>query len=106
MAQSSVKFLKELHRNTEVLSIYAPNQEPFNSVVRSLNARYSSTKKMWWLPWSKEMTNTAFKAFKDKATVDYSALKVGEENNRKPETGIVKSEIVKAKAKKARKRIR
>ena len=52
------------------------------------------------------MTNTAFKAFKDKATVDYSALKVGEENNRKPETGIVKSEIVKAKAKKARKRIR
>jgi len=34
---------------------------------------------MWWLPWSKEITNTAFKAFRGEALVDYSSLKAKEE---------------------------
>lgn len=85
MALPTVIFRKEEHRNTEVLSIYAPNAEPFNTIVRNLGCTYSATKKMWWLPWSKEVTNTAFRAFKGKAMVDYSALKAQE----KGETSLV-----------------
>lgn len=74
MASTTVIFKHEQHRNNDVLSIYAPNAEPFNTIVRQLKSTYSSSKKMWWLPWSKEVTNTAFKAFKGKAMVDYSAI--------------------------------
>lgn len=65
---------REIHRNTDVLSIYTPNTEPFNSIVRKLGSTYSATKKMWWLPWGKSTTNTAYMAFKGTAWVDYSAI--------------------------------
>ena len=89
MATPQVVFKKELHRNQLVLSIYAPNAEPFNSIVRSLKATYSSSKKMWWLPWSKTITNTAFSAFKGIALVDYSALKVQDQGENQMSTRIV-----------------
>lgn len=72
---------KEEHRQQQVLSIYAPNKEPFNSIVRRLKAKYSSTKKMWWLPYEKQTVNTAYRAFKGSAWVDYSALKVQKETD-------------------------
>jgi len=75
MSLLQVVFKKERHRNSDVLAIYAPNEKIINSIVRKLSATYSVTKKMWWLPWSKEVTNTAYRAFKGKAMVDYSALK-------------------------------
>lgn len=73
--QAKVILKREMHRNTDVLSIYTPNAEPFNSIVRKLGSTYSASKKMWWLPWGKETTNTVYRAFKDVAWVDYSALK-------------------------------
>ena len=75
MSKATVILKREEHRNQQVLSIYTPNTEPFNSIVRKLKATYSATKKMWWLAWDKGTVNTAFKAFKDVAFVDYSALK-------------------------------
>lgn len=90
MSQPTVIFKREVHRNTDVLSIYAPNAEPFNSIVRKLGCTYSSSKKMWWLPWSKQITNTAYRAFKGSAFVDYSALKVVKNEkgeNEKGQTG-------------------
>lgn len=76
MKQATVIFGKEQHRQQQVLSIYAPNAEPFNGIIRKLGCTYSASKRMWWLPWSKEVTNTAFRAFKGAALVDYSALKI------------------------------
>lgn len=75
MHQPTVIFKKEEHRSLQVLSIYAPNAQPFNNIVRKLNARYSSTKKMWWLKFDKQAVNRAFMAIKPFAYVDYSALK-------------------------------
>lgn len=85
MSKPSVIFKKEQHRNLKVLSIYAPNTEPFNSIVRKLGCVYSVTKKMWWLPWSKTITNTAFKAFRGIALVDYSSLKTEHHSDRQEE---------------------
>ncbi|MCB9205570.1 MAG: site-specific integrase [Flavobacteriales bacterium] len=84
MAAPQVVFRKEVHRQQLVLSIYSPNSEPFNGIVRKLNATYSASKKMWWLPYGKDMVNVAFKAFKDVAWVDYSAL----QRKEKGENGI------------------
>ena len=78
MTQPTVVFKREEHRGMQVLSMYAPNQEPFNTLVRQLNATYSASKKMWWLPFEKQVVNTAYRAFKGSAWVDYSALKVEE----------------------------
>lgn len=75
MKQHTVLFKQEEHRDNEVLSIYAPNAEPFNTLVRSLGCTYSSTKKMWWLKFDRQTTNTAFKAIQPHAHIDYSALK-------------------------------
>jgi hypothetical protein len=83
MIHPTVIFKREQHRNADVLSIYSPNSEPFNTIVRKLKATYSSSKRMWWLPWSKEITNTAFKAFKGLALVDYSSLKAEREKGEK-----------------------
>ena len=94
MAQPTVIFLKEQHRQQLVLSIYAPNKEPFNAIVRKLGCTYSSTKKMWWLPWGKQVTNTAYRAFKGSAFVDYSALKaVRKGENAEKEIRNLRSEI-------------
>lgn len=59
-----------------MLSIYSPNKEPFNCIVRELGATYSVTKKMWWLPYSKQSVAAAFDAYKEQAWVDYSALEL------------------------------
>ncbi len=75
MTHPTVIFKKEQHRGADVLSIYAPNKEPFNAIVRKLGCTYSSSKRAWWLPFSKEITNKAYLAFKEVAQVDYSALK-------------------------------
>lgn len=83
MSKATVIFKREEHRNQQVLSIYTPNTEPFNSIVRKLKATYSATKKMWWLAWDKGTVNTAFKAFKDVAFVDYSAIKSENEKREK-----------------------
>ena len=83
MLQAKVILKRELHRNIDVLSIYSPNKEPFNSIVRKLGSTYSASKKMWWLPFEKQMVNTAYKAFKGKAWVDYSGLKQNEGENKK-----------------------
>lgn len=74
MAKPTVIFKQEQHRNLLVLSMYTPNAEPFNGIVRKLKATYSVTKKAWWLPYSKESVNRAFDAFKEVAWVDYSAI--------------------------------
>jgi site-specific recombinase XerD len=75
MSNLRVVFKKEQHRNSDVLAIYAPNEKIINNIVQKLSATYSVTKKMWWLPWSKEVTNIAYRAFKEVTWVDYSALK-------------------------------
>lgn len=74
MEHPTVTLKKEVHRNQLVLSIYTPNAEPFNTLVRQLKATYSASKKMWWLPYGKNVVNVVFKAFKEVAWVDYSAL--------------------------------
>ena len=70
-----VIFLQEQHRNQLVLSMYVPINLALNATVKKLGAKWSASKKMWWLPWDKAVVNKAFKAFKGKAMVDYSALK-------------------------------
>jgi site-specific recombinase XerD len=74
MSEQAVVFNKEVHRKQLVLSIFAPNAEPFNSIVRKLGCTYSATKKMWWIPFSKDRVNKAFEVFKNVAWVDYSAI--------------------------------
>lgn len=78
MAEATVILKREVHREKDALSIYAPNAEPFNSIVRKLKATYSRSKRMWWLPFSKTVTNKVFKAFQPFAFVDYSALKAAQ----------------------------
>ncbi|MBL4585495.1 MAG: phage integrase N-terminal SAM-like domain-containing protein, partial [Flavobacteriales bacterium] len=75
MQQHSVILKRELHREQDVLSIYMCADHNLNAIAKKLGARYSATKKMWWLPWKKQTVNTTFKAFKAKTRVDYSALK-------------------------------
>ncbi|MCF8278639.1 MAG: site-specific integrase [Flavobacteriales bacterium] len=90
MEHVTVLFKREQHRNTDVLSMYMPQNAGLNEVAKKLGGTYSSSKKMWWLPWSKQITNTAFRAFKGKATVDYSALRVEkkEKNEEKEKGGV------------------
>ncbi len=52
-----------------------PNLPELNAIVRDLKATYSSSKKMWWLPWNRATVNTVYTAFKGKAWVDYTALR-------------------------------
>lgn len=79
MKQVTVKFKRELHRNVDVLSIYMPLHPKLNQTAKKLGARWSSSKKMWWLAWDKAIVNKAFKALRDDAWVDYSALKSSRE---------------------------
>lgn len=81
MSVPQVIFKKEMHRQKLVLSIYTPNAEPFNSIVRKLGCTYSVTKKTWWLPFEKQVVNTAYVAFKGKAWVDYSAVEAHRETS-------------------------
>lgn len=85
MGLPTVIFRKELHRNTEVLSMYMPKDEALNVVAKQLKATYSNTKKMWWIPFEKQTVNTAYRAFNGKAWVDYSALRE-EKGERNPST--------------------
>ncbi len=75
MQQQTVILKKEQHREQNVLSLYMPKDTELNSIAKKLGARYSATKRMWWLPWGKFVTHTAYTALKEKAWVDYSALK-------------------------------
>lgn len=90
MEHPTVTLKKEVHRNQLVLSIYTPNAEPFNTLVRQLKATYSASKRMWWLPYGKDVVNVVFKAFKEVAWVDYTALQQkgkGENEKGKTEKG-------------------
>ena len=74
MDRPTVTFRKEEHRNQQVLSMYSPKNDELIRTAKRLNAKYSATKRMWWLPYSKESVNQAFEAYKEKAWVDYSAI--------------------------------
>lgn len=74
MLETKVILKREVHRNTDVLSMYMPANNKLNAIAKKLGSKYSSTKKMWWLPFQKQVVNTAFNAFKDVAWVDYSAI--------------------------------
>ena len=84
MSNPSVTFKREEHRGVDVLSIYMPANGELNAIAKKLGGKYSATKRAWWLPWSKQVVNTAYKAYKGTAWVDYSALKVENESGQKP----------------------
>lgn len=82
MTRPTVTFKREQHRNLLVLSIYMPKDDALNATAKKLDAKYSVTKKMWWLPFSKEVVNKAFVAYKDVAWVDYSAISTKRHSDR------------------------
>lgn len=82
MTRPTVTFKREQHRNRLVLSIYMPKDDALNATAKKLDAKYSVTKKMWWLPFSKEVVNKAFAAYKDVAWVDYSAISTKRHSDR------------------------
>jgi integrase/recombinase XerD len=85
--QHQVVFKREQHRDQTVLSLYMPKDDVLNGIAKGLNAKYSVTKKMWHLPYSKASVNKEFEAFKDVAWVDYSAIQTNrhvERNEMKP----------------------
>lgn len=53
-----------------------------NGIAKRIGAKYSATKKMWWLPYSKTSVNKAFDAFKEVAWVDYSAIQTKHHSDR------------------------
>ena len=74
MQQHTVILKKEQHREQDVLSIYMPQNAELNAIVKKLGAHYSTTKRMWWLPWNSYVGYSSSMAFKGKAWVDYSQL--------------------------------
>ena len=56
--------------------MYMEKDDKLNGIAKELNATYSSSKRMWWLPYSKESVNQAFTAYRDHDVwVDYTAIK-------------------------------
>lgn len=55
--------------------MYMEKDDKLNGIAKELNATYSSSKRMWWLPYSKESVNQAFAAYRDHDVwVDYTAI--------------------------------
>jgi len=92
MKEITVILKREQHRNTDVLSVYMPHNAALNAIAKRIGAHYSSTKRGWWLPWSKEVANSTYLAYKDIAPVDYSALKEGNEKREQPTDAVLASE--------------
>lgn len=82
MDKPTVTFKREQHREQSVLSLYMPKDDALNATAKRLEAKYSTTKKMWWLPFSKKAVNKAFDAYKEMAWVDYSALQQKEKGEK------------------------
>lgn len=74
----AVIFKNEDHRNRSVLAIYMNRNALLNGIAKQIGAKYSATKKMWHLPYSREAVAKAFDAYKGTAWVDYSALQAKE----------------------------
>lgn len=72
--QPSVTLKRETHHDATVLSMYMDKDAALNAIAKKLGARWSNTRKMWWLTYDRHVVNTVFTAFKDVAWVDYSAL--------------------------------
>ena len=78
----TVIFKRETHRDNLVLSCYMQRDNNLNGIAKRIGAKYSATKKMWWLPYSKTSVNKAFDAFKEVAWVDYSAIQTKRHSDR------------------------
>ena len=83
-------FKREQHRDLEVLSVYMSKNSVLNTIAKELSATYSSTKKMWWLPRSKQIVNTAYRAFKGSAWVDCSSIDTSKETVKSTSVAVVK----------------
>jgi integrase/recombinase XerD len=68
--------LKPLHhREQECIGIYFENSSLLNGAIRKqAGAKWSQTKKVWWVPLSKENYNKLFFALKGKAEIEQSVL--------------------------------
>lgn len=64
-----------LHREQECIGIYFQNDPGINkAILKSAEAKWSSTKKCWWIPLSRENYNRLFITLKDKAVIEKSEL--------------------------------
>lgn len=68
--------LKPLQYNGEEnIAMYFPNTAELNKAVRKIEkARWTSTHKCWYVPFSKQKYKEIYNAFKDIASIDESAL--------------------------------
>ena len=63
------------HRGQECIGIYFENSSLLNGAIRKqAGAKWSQTKKVWYVPLSKENYNKLFFALKGKAEIEQSAL--------------------------------
>ncbi len=63
------------HRGQECIGIYFDHNSEINGAIRKqAGARWSHTKKVWWIPLSKENYNKLFFALKSIAEIEQSAL--------------------------------
>lgn len=63
------------HREKECIGIYFEHSAVLNGAIRNhAGAKWSQTKKCWWVPLSKENYNKLFFALKGKAEIEQSAL--------------------------------
>lgn len=85
MSSLKVVFKHEEHRGLSVLSMYMPKNQGLNNAVRQLGAKWSASKRMWWLDFDEKTTNRAFKALQPLAYVDYNALKTEQSEPREPQ---------------------
>ena len=75
MAKGDKVILKyESHRGQDVLALYMPFELVLNTIAKELGARYSASKRMWWLPQKEGLVNTVFNAYRGTAFLDYSAV--------------------------------
>lgn len=64
-----------LHREQECIGIYFNHEPDINGIIRKqAKARWSVTKKVWWIPLSKESYNKLYFALKGKAAIVQSEL--------------------------------
>ena len=73
MKQITLKALQ--HRNQECIGIYFENYTSLNTIMRKqVGAKWSQTKKVWYMLLSRENYNKLFSAVKGKAELEQSAL--------------------------------
>ena len=65
-----------IHRQQECIGIYFDNDAVINRSIRKhAGAKWSTTKKVWWVPLSKENYNQLFLVLKERAEIEQSALR-------------------------------